>query len=1277
MGTATKGFLLVSLSLAAAGLAAPVSRAEAPPVPAEAPPARAEAPPDWENAAVFGVGKLEPHAAVYPFADAASASTLDRSRSPYYRSLDGRWKFRFAETPEASPAGFFEPGFDDSAWDTIPVPSNIEKNGYAPPVYVNIGYAWGWGHPPQIPHELNYVGCYRQRFVLPSDWQGRRVRITFQGVASGFYLWVNGRKIGYSEDSRGPAEFDITEAVLPGENLLAVQVFRFTDGSYLECQDFWRMSGIFRDVVLWSTAPVHVDDFSLVTDLDAQYRDATLRLQVDVANAGASESAFRLSAALLDPSGSPVIPALSAEGRALPRSSSTVHLAVPVRDPLKWSDEKPRLYTLLLTLEDAAGHSLGVVPWKLGFRKVETKDGKLLVNGQPIVIRGVNRHEWDMETGQYVRRDSMLRDIALLKQHGFNLVRTSHYPNTPEWYELCDRYGLYLIAEANIESHGMGYELDKTLANRPEWQAAHLDRVRRNVLSFRNHASVIVWSLGNEAGDGVNFVAASRWVHEHEPTRPVHYEGAGRKAHVDLVSYMYMPAAKLAEEAKLPDPRPLIECEYAHSMGNSDGGFDEYWRVFDAGTRARGGAIWDWVDQGQKEPVPARVVVPSRAGHGLLALLVGRAQRDAVEGYLSLPDAEALNLRDALTLEAVLFPRPPLMGAAYPDVARLHPYLSKGDLGFQLLQDADELVLWLRFAGEERPFLLKAKVPASWWNAWHRLTGSFDGRLARLYVDGKPIASAEKTGRLDPGHFPLDVGRNPERIDRRTPALFREARVYGRALSEAEVAEEARPETGLVLWLNAADAKEVAPAGRASYFAYGGDFGPSTTPSDENFCQNGVVSADRTPHPALAEIQTMQQRIAVRPVDLAQGELEVENRYDFTNLAEIAKARYLVRADDRVLAEGALPALDLAPHARRTVTVPLPQLNPEPGVEYWLDVFFELAADAPWAPAGQVLARRQMELPIGKAALPFVAAALPELAVTAANAGAALHVTGPDFVYRFDVATGLLSSLQFRGAELLAGPLRPDFWRAPNDNDRGSDMMRRLGVWRDAHRSLVVRSFRTELPARGVVRLRLDAKLASLGARYAVTYTIYGDGSLVIEPSFDPGDARLPDLPRFGMQALLAPGFEQLAWYGPGPEESYADRRDLPVGIYKKTVSENYFPYSQPQETGNKVEVRWATLTNREGVSLLAVGQPLLALNALQHSAQDLDQAGHHHELPERSETFLNLDGQQMGLGGDDSWGALPLPQYRLKAEPRRYRFLLRPIAAGESPMKLSKVVMP
>jgi beta-galactosidase len=1276
--------------------------------------------PDWENEQVVGIGKLDPHAPVYPFADAAAAATMARARSPYYRVLDGQWKFHFSPNPESRPVSFYETTFDDSAWKTIPVPSNIEMQGYAPPLYVNIGYAWGWNAPPRnvqardaaaafyfgtgyssgsslpplIPHGLNYVGSYRHRFEVPAAWSGRRVRITFGGVSAGFYLWVNGRKVGYSQDSRTPAEFDLTDYVRPGQNLLAVEVYRFTDGSYLECQDFWRMSGIFRDVVLWSTAPVYVADFRVVTDLDSQYRDATLRLGVTVANATAAAQKASVEAALLDADGRPALPSMEASARSAEAAGATsdrggvppkqgaepgtavASFEVPVPAPHLWSSEKPYLYTLLLTLKDAAGKPTDVVPWRVGFRKVEARDGKILVNGQPIVIRGVNRHEWDMETGQYVRTDSMVRDIELMKQHNFNLVRTSHYPDTPEWYELTDRYGLYVIAESNIESHGMGYDPEKTLGNRPEWQKAHLDRTRRNVETFKNHASIVMWSLGNEAGDGVNFVAASKWVHEHEPTRPVHYERAETRPYVDVVSHMYEPAKAMSEEAKLPDPRPLMQCEYSHAMGNSNGGIDEYWKLFKSGTRARGGAIWDWVNQGLRTRVPPRVVVRDRTAHRIEALLVGTAEPGSgFEGYLSLPDADHLDLTGSLTLDVQLFPRPALMGAAYPSVARFHPYVSKGDLGYQLVQDLDQLELWLRLAGSEEPFLVRAKVPEDWYGRWHRLTGTYDGKVGRLYVDGQLVASAEKEGRLSPGHFPLNVGRNPERIDMRTPARFRGAWVYSRALDEAALGSATRPTEGLVLSLDAADARVVAPGGGQYYFGYGGDFGPTTTPSDENFCQNGVVTADRVPQPAMGEIRTVQQYVDTHAVDLTKGEVRIDNEYDFTNLRETLTGRWQVRADDRVIGEGALPPLDVAPHGSKTVAVPVPAITPEPGVEYWLDLVFALKADMPWAKAGLVLAHDQYSLRPTTPSPVLATTGLPALTVT--GGPSAVEVKGADFAYGFDPASGLLTSIRHKGAELLAGPLRPDFWRAPNDNDRGSDMMKRLGIWRDAHRFLTVRSFRTDEPAKGVVRLTLDADLGSVGSRYAVVYTIYGTGDLVVEASFEPGDARLPDLPRFGLQAELVPGFEKLAWYGPGPNETYVDRRDLPVAVYEKRVSDNYFPYSQPQETGNKVEVRWATVRNAAGDGLLVAGLPLVSVNALHHPSADMDQAGHEHQMPAHGETWLNVDWRQMGLGGDDSWGALPLPQYRMPAAPMKYRFRLRPIAATESAMTLSKVAMP
>ncbi len=392
--------------------------------------------PDWENPKVVGANKQAPHARVIPYPDEASAAGLDPARSPWYRLLDGQWKFQWSPNPDVRPVSFFEPAFDDSTWATIPVPSNVEIQGYGVPIYVNWTYSWGTPTPPVVPHDQNSVGSYRHRFEVPASWTGRRVLLTFDGVSSAFYLWVNGRKVGYSEDSRTPAEFDVTSFVQPGENLLAVEVYRYSDGSYLECQDFWRLSGIFRHVALWSTEPLHVRDLRIVTDLDAQYRDATLAVDVTVSNAARADQAFSVETTLFDAAGAEVSRATAASGPLGAGQETMVAVRHQVANPRKWTAETPELYRLAVTLKDAAGRVVSVLPARVGFREVEIKGARLLVNGRPILMRGVNRHEHEPDTGQVVTRALMVRDVELLKQHNFNLVRTAHYPNVQEWYDL-------------------------------------------------------------------------------------------------------------------------------------------------------------------------------------------------------------------------------------------------------------------------------------------------------------------------------------------------------------------------------------------------------------------------------------------------------------------------------------------------------------------------------------------------------------------------------------------------------------------------------------------------------------------------------------------------------------------------------------------------------------------------------------------------------------------------------------------------------------------------
>jgi len=556
-------------------------------------------PPEMENPAVFSRNAEPPHATFIPFDSSRDALKKNFTESPFYLSLDGLWKFKWVAHPADRPRGFFKESYDVSPWTDFPVPANWEFKGYGQPIYLDEANAFR-GDPPQVPHDNNPVGSYRRSFTVPDNWKGRQVFLHFGGVNSAFFVWVNGRDVGYSEDSKTPAEFNITEYLRPGENSLSLQVFRFSDGSYLEAQDMWRISGIERSVYLYSTPPVSIRDFYAVAGLDDSDKDGTLRIRASLKSwLGSPVRGYRMEAELFDSQTRSVLRMPLAGPETIdPRADAEFFGEKIASSPLTWTAETPNLYRLVLSLKDQSGKIVEAVSCHVGFRNVEIKDGRLLINGVPIYIKGVNRHEHDPQNARVVTEELMLEDIRLMKQFNINAVRTSHYPNNPRWYELCDEYGLYVIDEANIESHGISFDPDKTLANKPEWQAAHLDRTRRLVERDKNHPSVIIWSLGNEAGDGINFQATYAWIKARDSTRPVQYEGAKKNPHTDIYCPMYARIPQLKDYAGTEQTRPLIMCEYAHAMGNSVGNLQDYWDVIYANRQLQGGLIWDWVDQG-------------------------------------------------------------------------------------------------------------------------------------------------------------------------------------------------------------------------------------------------------------------------------------------------------------------------------------------------------------------------------------------------------------------------------------------------------------------------------------------------------------------------------------------------------------------------------------------------------------------------------------------------------------------------------------------------------
>ena len=580
-----------------------------------------DGPPPWQDEQLNAMNRLPAHAttASYPSMEAALAG--DTSATNRVKSLNGTWRFSFTPNLSEAPTPPFGEGASSADWDEITVPANWELEGFGTPIYVNIQYPFSPVDPPVVPTEGNPVGTYQRTFQVPERWDGQRMILRFGGVSSAFYVWVNGRKVGYSEDSRLPAEFDVTSTVEPGsENTVTVQVLRWSDGSYLEDQDHWRLSGLHRDVSIRTRPEAHVSDFAVRTDLDSAYRDAELQIRPELANeTGRDLEGWQVTARLFDPDEQAVldeplsVDATEIADERYPQRGNVdfALMSAEIENPEKWSAESPTLYTLVLALEDSTGAVVEATRTEIGFREIEIADGQFMVNGEPVRLRGVNRHDHDERTGKTVTREDMIEDIRLMKRFNVNAVRSAHYPNNREWYRLADRYGLYVIDEANLETHALGGEL----SNEPTWSGAFLERAVRMVERTKNHPSIVIWSLGNEAGSGPNHASMAEWIHYHDPTRPIHYEGAqdfvttdGRETdptYVDVLSRMYATPSQTETLAETdPSGRPVMLCEYAHSMGNSTGNLQRYWDVVRSQPRVFGAFIWDWIDQGLVETAP-------------------------------------------------------------------------------------------------------------------------------------------------------------------------------------------------------------------------------------------------------------------------------------------------------------------------------------------------------------------------------------------------------------------------------------------------------------------------------------------------------------------------------------------------------------------------------------------------------------------------------------------------------------------------------------------------
>ncbi len=1017
--------------------------------------------PEWENPEIIAQNKEPGHATFIPFQDESTALTMDNTKSEYYKLLNGKWKFTFWHSPNEVPKDFYKVKYNDDEWDMLEVPSNWQLKGYGTPIYINIPHPFP-ANPPVVPRDTNETGCYRMLFEIPAKWEDKEVFIHFEGVQSAFYLWINGEKAGYSQGSMTPAEFNITDYIKKGHNLLSVQVIRWSDGSYLEDQDFWRLSGIYRNVYLLVRNKVHIRDFYVTTDFDKDYQNAGLSVKTSIRNLSEDKSGLqKVFYKLLDTENDTVIieEAVEMQKSVHPGEEGTVIYETQVNNPQKWSDETPFLYKLVLILKDENDDVREVICRNIGFREVEIKNGQLLVNGKPIMFRGVNRHEIHPDYGRVIPEETMIKDIVLMKQNNINAVRTSHYPNQPRWYELCDQYGLYVMDEANIESHQLWTE-SIYMAKKPEWKDAFVERGVRMVERDKNHPCIIAWSMGNETGLGENFDDMYNAMKEIDP-RPIHYEPRNPAYRVglskyDFISMMYAPIDTLVKYMKKDPSRPAIYCEYSHAMGNSNGNFKDFWDTFEQYPRMQGGFIWDFVDQGLRK---------------------------------------------------------------------------RNDMG-------------------------------------------------------------------------------------------------------------------------------------EAYFAYGGDFGDK--PNDGNFCINGLVFPDRETQPAMHDIKKVQQYIKVKPVNTTAGIIALENNYQYLNL-NIFSLEWELTENGQIIDIGTVDSLDIPPGDQEEVFIPFNNIKTKAGSEYWLNLSLQHKNPVSWAGRGFEQAWEQLKVPFRVSKKKNVSVTqLPELQTEVK--GDEIIMSGDKFKTIFDKTKGIFSSYKYDNKELFNNSPQPNFWRAPADNDRGGGENSYAYRWeKEGLDSLDFKIDSIQIndadsQSKTSITVAGSATTTNGTIHFLKAFTVYGNGDIHVASEIIV-KGELPPLAKIGDIFTLDDQFENMKWYGRGPEESYWDKKEgHKIGLWAGTVSEQFVPYVKPQENGNKTDVRWAYLSNPDGLGMLVYGLPLLNISARQYTDYNIANACHTVDLEKSGNTFFHVDFKQMGVGGDDSWSPRVHREYLLNKKSYRYSYYIRPV---------------
>ncbi len=1267
---------------------------------------------------VFGINREDAALTIIPFQDTASAAEAvwdynARENSVYMQMLTGdnsTWDLTVVQNQDAAKpymeAGFMNPDYStDSSWKTVSMPGSWTCQGFDFPIYCNVIMPWqskydGVVNVPESPVNYNPVGLYRKTFTVDEQMKkdNRRICIQFDGVESAYYVYINGKEVGYSEDSFSPHKFDITDYLVSGENTLAVKVHKFCDGTWFEGQDMIYDGGIFRDVFLTSEPLVKIADYTVKTDLDSSFNNAVVNLSADIRNnSTAGHSGWSITAEILDENGNSAAPAASIPVNAVGSGKTETFSAdIPVTSPKLWSAEDPNLYALVLTLTDGQGNAVETVSTQLGFReinftstevdwayKVTTKHwDPITINGRRLLLKGVNRHDTDPFYGKAVPQSCMEEDIRLMKNNNINAIRTSHYSNDSYLYWLCNKYGIYMMAETNLESHALMSNND---AKGLFYELA-MDRTQTTFERLKNNPAIVSWSIGNEmiytgdpgASNGM-FRDMIWFFKKNDGTRPVHSEGMGDQMGVDMGSNMYPGQDGIkarAGEGKIP----YVMCEYAHAMGNSVGGLKEYWDVIRSAQNMMGGFIWDWADQSRAvslDTVPKSTGITDATGvHGKLS---GSVSSDAGEGSLNGGKAtDGYTVMDSsakynntlsgtgkeFTFEAIVKPASKDQNSVI---------ISKGDtqVALKTKSQGSGLEFFIYDGGWKS---VSCDFPSDWTGKWHQVVGAYNRGSIAIIVDGQVLKAGTVDDGIKAGNTPVGIGFDSE-TGRKFDGQMSIARIYNRALSIEEINAQrsASPainpdDPSVLLWLDYST-EDITQEGAwdyyaqddahknlyqnesaGHYFAYGGDWGDR--PNDNSFCENGIVSPDRTPQPELAEVKYQYQSFwfFADSNEVQNGTINVYNENNFTDLGQYDIKWSLLR-NGAVCDEGTV-SQDLAPLSYGKINIPytLPS-DRTPSDEFWIDISVTAKNDSGMIKSGSETSYAQFKV---NDAAPKSREQINGKDVTVTEEGHGYTVKGSNFEFLIDKTSGTMKAYSYNGKMLIENGPYANFWRGFTENDNNSGNHKLFDRnWQKAEGNSKVADIKVsenELNQKVITVTVLFPDAGNTSQK--TTYTVNGNGEVKVSVSVDATKSGMGNFLRVGNAMTLPEGFEEVSWYGNGPVETFNDRKTCGrKGIWNSTVSEMFFPYMKTDDSGNLTDVRWISVKNKkDNTSLLIEATGTFEAQALHFTPDDLNSTNHVYELTPGKETILNINYGSMGTG-TATCGPGTLSQYCLPSD--------------------------